>query len=167
MLLIYGWYGHLTEVKDKFHFSSTVSLIKIAFDQGSITSNVAGAALTFTVSTSKTLAKWGRANMRHATVTSCHLKERREKNVHSQVVGEGRWLFRKRSSNLHIMSQREVSDRLPVISAVPGEEKHTGSFGKVYCHHSQYNCHKNCEKEDIQRTNPAACSIIESRHIEN
>lgn len=46
--------------------------------------------------------------------------------VKAQRLGAGRWLLRKPSSNFYIVSQREVSDRLPVISAVPGEEKYRG-----------------------------------------
>lgn len=90
-------------------------------------------------------------------------REEGKKDSTFRCLGEGRWLFRKLSSNFYIMSQREVSDRLPVISAVPGEEKHSGSFGKVLCHHSQYNCLKNCGEEDTQRVYPATCSIIENK----
>lgn len=70
---------------------------------------------------------------------ACHshlMSPKREKNkqqqqqqqyiVKAQRLGAGRWLFRKPSSNFYIVSQREVSDRLPVISAVPGEEKYRG-----------------------------------------
>lgn len=61
--------------------------------------------------------------MLHATLTSCLLKEKRKE---ATTVRAGRRLFRKPSSNFYIVSQREVSGGLAVISAVPGEEKYRG-----------------------------------------
>lgn len=79
---------------------------------------------------------------------------------------EERWLFSKALIKLlHYVAAWGV--RLPVISAVPGEEKHTGSFGKVPCHHSQYSCLENWEKEDIQRAILQHVVLLRKRQIEN
>lgn len=96
MLLIHGWYGHLTRVKVKYYISSTVPLMKyqknpntsyICVSGPSITYSAVGAALTFTESTRRTPAKrGGRANMLHATLTSCLVKEIRKNNNGSSTL---------------------------------------------------------------------------------
>lgn len=56
----------------------------------SITYSAVGAALTFTESARRTPAKrGGRANMLHATLTSCLLKEKRQKTTAAAVHCEG------------------------------------------------------------------------------
>lgn len=143
MLLIHGWCGHLTRVKVKYYISSAVPLMKIPKEpKHKLYLCLWPVNHLFCCRSSSHFHRERQKNSckkrRTGQYAACHshlMSPKREKKkqqqqqqfiVKAQRLGAGRWLFRKPSSNFYIVSQREVSDRLPVISAVPGEEKYRG-----------------------------------------
>lgn len=138
----------------------------------SIAYSAVGAALTFTESARRTPAKrGGRANMLHATLTLCLLKEKRKNNSSSSTSTLWRHSVLEREDD-SFESPHQTFTLCPSVKCQTDfqssqrcrEKRNTGgSFGKVLWHNSQYNCLKNCEKEEVHRANLATCSIVEKK----